>query len=249
MARFDGKVVVVTGGASGFGAAACRRFAAEGASVVVADVDVSGAETVAKDIGRRAAAVEVDVRVGDSVRDMVRAAEETFGGLDVMVNNAGLVRPARPVEEIPDEEYDIVMDVNVRGVWHGVKHAVPALRRRGGGVIVNTSSSAVQPAAPMCAIYTASKGAVYSLTRQLAKELAPAIRVNCVVPSLADTNLTLGSYGAHLSEDAKAASASTIPLGRLCAPEDVAASMAFLASDEASYLSGVCLPVDGAKSV
>lgn len=241
--------MAITGGASGFGAAASRRFAAEGASVVVADVDLAGGEAVAKEIGSHAVAIAVDVRDSASVLEMVRCAETAFGGLDVMVNNAGIVRPTRPVEEIPDDEYDIVMDVNVRGVWHGVKHAVPALRRRGGGVIINTSSSAVQPASPLCAIYTASKGAVYSMTRQLALELAPTIRVNCVVPSLADTNLSLGSLGANLSEQAKQAGAARIPLGRLCTPEDIAASMAFLASDDASYLTGVCLPVDGGKAV
>jgi 3-oxoacyl-[acyl-carrier protein] reductase len=247
--RFDGKVVAITGAASGFGAAASRRFIAEGASVVVADVDADGAEAMARELGDRALPVHVDVRDSDSVLAMVGGAEKTFGGLDVMINNAGLVRPPRPVEEITDDEYDMVMDVNVRGVWHGVRHAVPALRRRGGGVIINTSSSAVQPASPMSAIYTASKGAVYSMTRQLALELAPAIRVNCVVPSLADTNLSQGAFGARLDEDAKRAGAARIPLGRLCQPEDVAAAMAYLASDDASYLTGVCLPVDGGKAV
>jgi 3-oxoacyl-[acyl-carrier protein] reductase len=249
VSRFEAKVVAVTGGASGFGAAACRRFAAEGASVVVADIDEHGARAVADELGGKAVPACVDVRDSDSVRALVERAERTFGGLDVMVNNAGIVRPPRPVEEIPDDEYDIVMDVNVRGVWLGVKHAVPALRRRGGGVIINTSSSAVQPAAPLCAIYTASKGAVYSMTRQLAVELAPLIRVNCVVPSLADTNLAVGSMGARLDDQMKQAGAGRIPLRRLCQPEDVAAAMAYLASDDAAYLTGVCLPVDGGKAV
>jgi 3-oxoacyl-[acyl-carrier protein] reductase len=249
MNRFDGKVVAITGAASGFGAAACRRFSAEGASVVAADVDRQGAEAMARELGANALPVEVDVRDGQAVLAMVRRAEEAFGGLDVMINNAGIVRPPRPVEEIPDDEYDVVMDVNVRGVWHGVRHAVPALRRRGGGVIINTSSSAVQPASPMSAIYTASKGAVYSMTRQLALELAPEIRVNCVVPSLADTNLSRGAYGTRLDEDAQRSGAARIPLGRLCQPEDVAAAMAYLASDDASYVTGVCLPVDGGKAV
>jgi 3-oxoacyl-[acyl-carrier protein] reductase len=217
--------------------------------VVAADVDEAGAKEVATEIGARCVPIAVDVRDGNAVLAMVQCAENTFGGLDVMINNAGIVRPPRPVEEIPDEEYDVVMDVNVRGVWYGVKHSVPALRRRGGGVIINTSSSAVQPASPFSSIYTASKGAVYSMTRQLALELAPAIRVNCVVPSLADTNLALGSMGMRLPDEAKDAAVSRIPLGRLCTPDDIAAAMAFLASDDASYLTGVCLPVDGGKAV
>jgi 3-oxoacyl-[acyl-carrier protein] reductase len=247
--RFHGKVVVITGAASGFGAAASRRFAAEGASVVVADIDEAGATAVTQELGPQAATCRVDVRDSSSVGDLVAFAETTFGGVDVMINNAGVARPPRPVEEITDEEYDAVMDINVRGVWHGVRHAVPALRRRGGGVIINTSSSGVQPVSPMSAIYIASKGAVYSMTRELAVELAPAIRVNCVLPSLADTNLAVGSLGMRLDDAAKEAGVARIPMGRLCAPEDVAAAMAFLASDDGSYLTGVCLPVDGGKAV
>lgn len=248
MTRFAGKVAVVTGAASGFGAAISRRLAAEEASVVLADLDPAAADVVAKEIGDNAIAVEVDVRSADSVRAMIEVAQSHFGGLDILVNNAGIVRPARPIEETPEDEYDIVMDVNVRGVFNGVKFGVPALRARG-GVIINTCSSAVQPVSPLSSVYTASKGAVYSLTRELALELAPTIRVNCVVPSLADTNLPVASYGARLNEDAKRTASARIPLGRLCEPADVAASVAFLASDEAAYLTGVCLPVDGGKAV
>lgn len=247
MGRLDDRVAIVTGAASGFGAAVARRFAAEGALVVVADIDGKGATAVAEEIGDRAKAAEVDVRNSAAVAAMVAAAESAFGGLDILVNNAGVPAKRGPVEALTEEEFDRVFGINVKGVWLGVKHGVPALRRRGGGVIINTSSIAAIIPRPGSVIYSATKGAVSSMTLALAKELAPSIRVNAEMPVAAVTNFMRQS---RPTDDASiAAMAAELPLKQLCEPEDVAAAMTFLASDEARLITGVCLHVDGGRSL
>lgn len=247
MGRLERKVAIVTGAGSGFGAAVARRFAAEGARVVLADVDLKGAETVAGKIGEGVKAVEVDVRDGDAVAGMVASAESLFGGLDILVNNAGVPIKRGPVEELAEEEFNRVFDINVKGVWLGVKYGVPALRRRGGGVIINTSSIAAVIPRSGGVIYSATKGAVSSMTLALAKELAPTIRVNAVLPVAAVTNFMRQSRPTDPASIA--AMAAELPLQRLCEPEDVAAAMVFLASDEARLITGVCLPVDAGRSL
>jgi 3-oxoacyl-[acyl-carrier protein] reductase len=250
--RLDGKVAVVTGGASGFGAATARKFVAEGARVVVADVNGPEATAVAEELGESAVAVEVDVREARQVQAMVDAAEETFGGLDVLVNNAGLTHALGPIDELSESDYHRVMDINVKGVWLGVKHGLPALRRRGGGVILNTSSVGALLARPNTGIYYPSKAAVISLTQSLALELAPTIRVNCVAPLGSPTNFILGAVGGDtdaaqaLVESGRATRG--VPLGRMAEPTDVANAFAFLASDEAPFITGVVLPIDGGRT-
>ncbi len=247
MGRLDDRVAIVTGAASGFGAAVARRFAAEGAWVVVADIDGKGAAAVAEEVGDSAKAVEVDVRNSAAVAALVAATESAFGGLDILVNNAGVPAKRGPVEDLTEEEFDRVFGINVKGVWLGVKHGVPALRRRGGGVIINTSSIAAIIPRPGSVIYSATKGAVSSMTLALAKELAPTIRVNAVMPVAAVTNFMRQS---RPTDDASIeAMAAELPLKQLCEPEDVAATIAFLASDEARMITGVCLPVDGGRSL
>ena len=248
MTRFSGKSVLITGAGSGFGAAMARRFADEGASVIVADVDEAAARQVAEGLPE-AAAVRVDVTKTDEVAAMVSAAEDRFGGLDVLVNNAGFTHRAGPTEELPDDEFDRIMAVNVKGVFLGVKHGVPALRRRGGGVIVNTASIGAVSPRPGVTVYNASKGAVVTLTRGLAVELAPEIRVNAVMPVAADTHFMLGAFGGELPERSRASFTKSIPMGRLCEPADVAAAVCYLASDDARFVTGVCLPVDGGRSI
>ncbi len=254
MNRFPGKVAVVTGAASGFGEAIATRFAAEGAMAVVADVDDSGGKRVVSAIetaGGRAVFVHTDVSVSEDVKRMVGAAVDTFGGLDVLVNNAGLSHRATPLTELSEEDYDRVFAVNTKSVYLGAVHGVPALRARGGGVIVNTASIGAVAPRPGVTAYNATKAAILTLTRGLAVELAPdRIRVNAVNPVAADTKFMQGALGVHpLPEPVRERLVRGIPLGRLTEPRDVAAAVTFLASDDAEFLTGVCLDIDGGRSI
>lgn len=252
--RFADRVVVVTGGASGFGEAISRRFAGEGAQVVVADRDAEGARRVASSIeeaGGRAIVSEVDVSVSAQVARMFEAAVEAFGGIDVIVNNAGFSHRATPLADLPEEEFDRVFATNTKGVYLGAVHGVPYLRARGGGSIVNTASiGAVRPR-PNLTAYNATKAAVVTLTRGLATEVGgDNIRVNAVCPLASETGFMKSALGVEkLPQKVREAMEKDVPLGRLTQPGDVASAVLFLASDEASFLTGVCLDVDGGKSI
>ncbi len=244
----------MTGGASGFGEAIARRFAREGASVVVADVDEGRGKSVAASIEAgegRALFVRADVSRSQDARSMVAATCEAFGGLDVLVNNAGFSHRTMPMWELPEEEYDRVFATNTKGVYLGVKYAVPVLRERGGGSIVNTASIGAVAPRPGVTVYNATKGAVVTMTRGLAVELARFnIRVNAVNPVAADTPFMKGAIGVErLPEEIRKTLIAGIPLGRLTEPSDVAAAVLFLASDDAVFLTGVCLDVDGGRSI
>ncbi len=252
--RFQDRVAVVTGGASGFGEAISRRFAAEGASVVVADRDVEGARRVAQSIeaaGGRAIVSEVDVSVSAQVARMFEIASDAFAGVDVIVNNAGFSHRSTPLVDLPEEEFDRVFDTNTKGVYLGAVHGVPHLRARGGGSIVNTASiGAVRPR-PNLTAYNATKAAVVTLTRGLATELGrDGIRVNAVCPLASETGFMRSALGVEkLPPKLREAMEKEVPLGRLTQPDDVAGAVLFLASDDASFLTGVCLDVDGGKSI
>jgi 3-oxoacyl-[acyl-carrier protein] reductase len=250
MDRLKELSAIITGAGSGFGAATARAFVAEGAHVVLADVNLDGARQVAAELGDAAVAVQADVRDSQSVAAMVALAEQRFGGLDILVNNAGLAHKTGPITELTEDQYNLVMDVNVKGTWLGIKHAVPLLRRRG-GVILNLSSAGALTPRPNAGVYYASKAAVLNMTRALSIELAPEIRVNCVCPSLAPTNFITGASGsADVARARIAAGLPTagIPLDRVCEPADVAAALVYLASPEAAYVTGAALPVDGGMS-
>ena len=252
--RFDGKSVIVTGAASGFGEAIAKRFAAEGARVVAADIDAAGGNRVVgaiKDAGGQAVFVRTDVSKAAEVQAMIAAAVTQFGGLDILVNNAGFSHHMMPLWELPEEEYDRVFSVNTKGVYLGAKYAVPVLRERGGGVIVNTASIGAVAPRPGVTAYNATKGAVVTMTRGLAAEVAPfRIRVNAVNPVAADTQFVKGALGMDsMPEPIRQAVVQGIPLGRLAEPRDVAAAVLFLASDDAEFLTGVCLNVDGGRSI
>ena len=251
--RFQAKVAVVTGAASGFGAAIARRFATEGAAVVVADIDEAGGKEVVAAIesdGGRALFARTDVSRSEDVAAMVDVSVRRFDGLDVLVNNAGLSHLGMPLEELPEQEFDRVFAVNVKGVYLGAKYAIPVMKARGAGVIVNTASIGAVAPRPNVTAYNATKAAVVTLTRGLAVELAPEIRVNAVNPVAAETNFMKGATGAEtLTERARTALIRGIPMGRLAEPRDVAAAVAFLASDDAEFLTGVCLDVDGGRSI
>jgi 3-oxoacyl-[acyl-carrier protein] reductase len=247
MGRLTGKTAIITGAGSGFGAATARKYVAEGARVVIGDINEDAVKQVAAELGPAAVAACVDVREGESVAGLIAAARSSFGGLDILVNNAGLTHKTGPITELSEEDYALVMDVNVKGVWLGVKYAVPVLREHG-GVVLNVSSAGALAPRPNAGVYYASKAAVLNMTKALSIELAPAIRVNCVCPSLAPTNFIAGASGGAEAARARIEAGlptAGIPLDRICDPADVAAALTFLASDDASYLTGVALPVDG----
>jgi 3-oxoacyl-[acyl-carrier protein] reductase len=252
--RFEKRAAIVTGGASGFGEAIAKRLAAEGASVLVADLDEAGAKRVVAEIeaaGGRACFQRTDVSSSEDVAAVVEAAVRELGGLDVLVNNAGFSHRSQPLWELPEADYDRVFAVNTKGVYLGCKYAIPVMRARGGGAIVNTASiGAVRPR-PGVTAYNATKGAVVTLTRGLAVEAAPfKIRVNAVNPVAAETGFVRHAIGLERFSDAMRAQLTAgIPLGRLAEPADVASAVCFLASDDAAFLTGVCLDVDGGRSI
>ncbi|WP_157962462.1 SDR family NAD(P)-dependent oxidoreductase [Homoserinimonas sp. OAct 916] len=253
MQNFQGKVILITGAAGGIGATTAKLFAERGGKVVLADRDEAGAQRLAHEIGKNALPVAVDVTDAASVEAMVRAAEEEFGGLDVLVNNAGISNPKAKIEETLEANFDRVFDINIKGIYLCTRYAVPALRRRGGGVILNSASVAALVPRKHSAIYAASKGAVVTFTRALSLELAPTIRVNCVCPGTIDTDFMAtvfpdGDDLASFRDRLHSSPGHGVPMERLIQTSDVAEAFAFLASDAASSISGIALPIDGARS-
>jgi 3-oxoacyl-[acyl-carrier protein] reductase len=251
--RLAGKVAIVTGAASGFGRESAERFAAESARVVVVDLDEEGAKGVAagiSDHGGEATHLHGDVTNAADAEEMVRAAVEGYGGLDVLFCNAGVPTEPRPIRETSEEVFDRTMAVNVKGVFLGVRAAVPAMRRGGGGSIVVTSSIMGVRTRPGFTAYAASKAAAIHFANTLALELAPdGIRVNCLATFAGDTPMLRTFIGDREEDEGRAAFVSTIPLGRLALPTDVASAALFLASDEASFITGAVLPVDGGRGI
>jgi len=247
--RFAGKVVVVTGGAGAFGTEIGRHLSGEGASVVLADLDADAAALVASRLSGSVASCHLDVTNAESAAEAMEFAEQRFGGIDVLVNNAGLTHRPAPLDEIPDEAYDLVFDVNMKGTFLCSKQAVAALRRSGAGAIVNLSSVAAIAHRPGNAVYSAAKAAVAAFTRNLAVELAPTIRVNAILPVAADTPFFIAAFGERMPEEAKQAMRAGIPLARLCEPTDVAHAVSYLASDDAAFVTGVSLTLDGGRSL
>jgi 3-oxoacyl-[acyl-carrier protein] reductase len=245
--RLKDRVAIVTGGGSGFGAAICRRFVEEGAKVVVVDCRREGGDAVARETG--AVFVEADVASEADARRMIATAVERFGRLDILVNNAGAPQAPTPITDTDEHDFDRLMAVNAKAIALAAKYAVPILRRQGGGVILNTVSVAAIRPRPNLAAYNASKGAALVLGKSLAIELAPdRIRVNAVCPGPGDTPM-LATFVGGESEAHRAAFLQSIPLGRLCAPGDVASTMVFLASDEASFITGAVIEVDGGRCI
>jgi len=243
--RFAGQVVIVTGAGRGIGKAIALAFAAEGAKVVVSDVNGDSADRVAKlirDLSQDALAVEVDVSKAGRVARLIQKTLEAFGTIDVLVNNAGVLRPTR-LEDISEEEWDWLMDINVKGVFLCTKAVLPTMRSRGGGKIVNLASIAGRSTSTFGgAHYTTSKAAVLGLTRHAAREMAQYhINVNSVSPGSIDTEMVREYSTAEEREE----EAKNVPLGRFADPQEVARVVLFLASQEASYITGATIDING----
>lgn len=247
--RLANKVAIVTGGGSGFGEGIVKRFIAEGASVVVADINEDAARRVADAVGGKARAVRADVSVSRDVEAMVAAAVESFGRLDILVNNAGYTHRNGPMTEVDEDTFDRIYAVNVKSIYLSAIHAVPVLRRQGGGVILNVASTAGVRPRPGLTWYNGSKGAAITLTKSMAVELAPdRIRVCALNPVAGETGM-LHLFMGEDTPEKRAQFKASIPLGRLSQPADIANAALFLCSDEAEFLTGVCLEVDGGRCV
>jgi 3-oxoacyl-[acyl-carrier protein] reductase len=246
VSRFSGKRVIVTGAASGFGEAMARSFAQEGASVLVADIDQAGAEKVAADLPS-ALPFQIDVTSEERTAAMAAAAVEAWDGIDVVCANAGLPHRAANLIELPTENFDRMFTVNVRSVYFAAKYCVPHMGA-GSSLTATASIGGIRPRPGMTA-YNAAKGAVIILVRGLATELAPDIRVNAVLPVSAATGFDKNAMGYDMPENLERAIVKGIPMGRRATPEDVANAVLFLASEQASFLTGVCLDIDGGRSI
>ena len=247
--KLSGKVVVVTGGASGQGEAACRLFAAKGASVVVADWNGAGAARVAAEIG--GAAFTVDVSQEDQVAAMIAFACDRFGKLDVLFNNAGVGYSSTArfkmasIVDTPGDAWDAILGINLKGQAMGCKYAIPRMLENGGGAIINNASIMAIAGVPGADAYTAAKGGVIALTRTLAVEWAEkGIRVNCICPGTIETPMV----GAITSDAERARLGESTPMKRVGQAEEIARAALFLASADSSYVNGVMLPVDGGWS-
>ena len=250
--RLKDKVAIITGAGSGFGEGIARRFAAEGAKVVINDLDLSGATRVCADITDRGDAAQV--KIGDVSKDadvaaLVAFAHATFGRLDIVVNNAGISHRNQSLITVSEAEFDRVFSVNVKSLFLNARHAVPVFRAQGSGCFINIASTAGVRPRPGLVWYNGSKGAVTTITKAMAVELAPdRIRVNCLNPVAGETPL-LATFMGEDTPEKRAAFKSVIPLGRFSQPRDIANAALFLASDEADFITGVDLEVDGGRCV
>jgi 3-oxoacyl-[acyl-carrier protein] reductase len=251
--RLRGKTAIVTGAGAGFGEGIARRFAEEGARVVVNDLDDAAGERVAAAIrqaGGAAAYVRADVASGPDVARLVGEAQSRFGGLDIVVNNAGVPQRNMPLTEVPEETFDRIFAVNVKSLYWSARHAVPAMREAGGGAFVNISSTAAIRPRPGLVWYNGSKGAASVITKAMAVELAPdGIRVNAICPVAGETQMLAEFMGGEVTAEMRQRFLATVPLGRFSRPLDIANAALFLASDEAAFVTGVCLEVDGGRCV
>jgi 3-oxoacyl-[acyl-carrier protein] reductase len=252
--RLKSKVVIVTGAGSGFGEGIAKRFAEEGAKVMVNDIRASGAERTAaaiKKAGGAAESIGADVALSSGWAAMVKATLAEYGRIDAVVNNAGWTHRNKPLLEVTEEEFEKVYAINVRSIFLSAKHVIPVFRKQGGGCFVNIASTAGVRPRPGLTVYNSSKGAVITFSRSLAAEVGPQkIRVNVVNPVFsADTGLSADFAGGSLTPEVQAKFVATIPLGRTSTPLDVANACLYLASDEAEFVTGVCLEVDGGRCV
>ncbi len=248
--RLNGKIAIVTGAASGFGRGIAELFAEQGAKVVIADLDGEGAARVASAIGGAAVPVEVDVTQKAGVEAMVRTATGRFGGLDILVNNAGYTHKNQSLMTVSEEDFDRIYAVNVKSIYHTTLAAVPQMEKRGGGSIINTASTAGVRPRPGLTWYNGSKGAVITLTKSMAVELAPLnIRVNAINPVIGETGLLEQFMGMPDTPENRARFLAGIPLGRFSTPRDIANVALFLADPDSAFLTGVAIEADGGRCI
>lgn len=247
--RLKDKVAIVTGAASGFGEGMARRFAEEGAKVVVADLNLKGAQRVAGKIGGDAVAVQTDVSQASEIRHLVDEAMDRFGRIDIMVNNAGYTHSNGDMLAVEEEVFDLITAVNMKAIYHAARAVVPIMERQGGGTILTTASTAGLRPRPGLTWYNASKGWAITATKSMAVELAPKkIRVNCLCPVAGETGM-LAQFMGEDTPEKRALFRASIPLGRLSTPLDIANAALWLVSDEAEFITGVALEVDGGRCI
>ncbi|MBC8259310.1 MAG: SDR family oxidoreductase [SAR324 cluster bacterium] len=247
--RLKDKITLVTGAGSGFGRGIANRFAAEGAKVIVADINEEAASMVAKEIGKNAIAVIADVSCDAEVSAMIQQAVAEWGALDILVNNAGTTHRNKPMTEVTEEEFDQIFAVNVKSVFLTARHVVPLMKEQGSGVILNVASTAGVRPRPGLAWYNTSKGAMITATKAMAIELATfKIRVNAINPVAGETGM-LHLFMGEDTPEKRAQFVSSIPWGRLSQPADMANAALFLCSDEAEMVTGTCMEVDGGRCI
>jgi 3-oxoacyl-[acyl-carrier protein] reductase len=248
--RLKDKVAIVTGAASGFGAETARQYVAEGAKVIVADVNAEGAKKVAAELGANAVAFTCDVTKKADIDAMVADTMKRFGTIDIVVNNAGWTHRNQPLLDVDEATFDRVYAINVKSIFFMVHAVVPIMRKNRSGVILNVGSTAGIRPRPGLTWYNSSKGAVNLMSKSLAVELGPDnIRVNAICPVMGETGLLESFMGMPDTPENRKKFIATIPLGRLSRPLDIARAAVYLASDEAEFISGVEFPVDGARTV
>jgi len=245
--RLAGKTAIITGAGSGFGAGMARKFAGEGARVLVADINMDAAQTVAKELD--GLAHQVDVALNASVQAMAEAALSAFGHVDILINNAGITHLPKPMETVEEDEFDRVLAVNAKSVYLTARHLVPHMKSRKTGAILNIASTAGLSPRPNLNWYNASKGWMITATKAMAVELAASrVRVNALCPVAGETPL-LASFMGEDTPERRAAFLSTIPMGRFSTPEDMGNAACYLCSDEASLITGVAMEVDGGRCI
>jgi len=248
--RLKDKVAIITGAASGFGRAIAETYAAEGAKVVVSDINGQGARDVAKAIGTAAIDVPCDVAMKKDVDAMISAAVKAFGGVDIMVNNAGYTHKNGSCLDVAEAEFERIFDVNVKAIYLATLACVPEMVKRGGGVIINTASTGGVRPRPGLVWYNGSKGAAITITKGLAVELAPRnIRVCAINPVMGETGMLEQFMGMPDTPENRKKFLGTIPLGRLSKPADIANAALFLADPASSMITGVALEVDGGRCI
>ncbi len=246
--RLKGKTAVVTGAGQGFGFGIAETFVREGARVACLDLKPEVAEAAAKRFGPAALPLTADVSKREDVERAAKAAIEAFGRVDIVVNNAGTTHRNKPLMEVEEAEFDRIFAVNVKSIFLTAQAFVPHMREKGGGVFVNVGSTAALRPRPGLAVYNASKGAVHLMTKSMAVELAPHIRVCAIAPVAGETPL-LAMFMGEDTPEKRAAFKATVPLGRFSTPADIGAAALYLASDEAAFLTGVVLEVDGGRCI